>query len=71
MARSRQMGRWALLALLLLAQLLNGVYDEQTLSFLAVLWQRLLAASGLHHLAAAIPSACCGWCLPRPSGAWR
>ncbi|MBU6119376.1 hypothetical protein [Hymenobacter siberiensis] len=50
------MGRWALLALLLLllALLLIGAYDEQTFSFLTVLWQRLLAASSLHHLAAAM-----------------
>jgi hypothetical protein len=55
-ARSRQMERWALLALLLLllALLLIGAYDEQTFSFLTVLWQRLLAASSLHHLAAAM-----------------
>lgn len=40
--------------LLLLALLLIGVYDDQTLTFLTVLWQRLLVASGLHRLAAAL-----------------
>lgn len=42
------------MVLLLLALLLIGVYDDQTLTFLTVLWQRLLVASGLHHLAAAL-----------------
>ncbi|MGY3088044.1 putative membrane protein [Hymenobacter sp. UYAg731] len=53
-ARSRQAGRWALMALLLLALLLIGVYDEQALSLLTVTWKRLLAATGLHRLAAAM-----------------
>lgn len=52
--RARQPARSALVALLLLALLLIGVYDDQTLTFLTVLWQRLLAASGLHQLAAAL-----------------
>ena len=49
-----QPARIALLALLLLALLLIGVYDDQTLTFLTVLWQRVLDASGLHQLAAAL-----------------
>ncbi|GAB3876793.1 hypothetical protein GCM10028824_35210 [Hymenobacter segetis] len=52
--RSRPAGRRALVALLLLALLLIGVYDEQTLSFLTNMWQRLLAAIGLQHMAAAM-----------------
>ncbi|MDB5268244.1 MAG: hypothetical protein JWP58_1284 [Hymenobacter sp.] len=48
------MGRWALTALLLLALLLIGIYDGPTLTFLTVMWERLLAASGLHHIAAAM-----------------
>jgi hypothetical protein len=46
--------RWALVALLLLALLLIGVYDDQTLAFLTVTWQRLLAASGLDRMATAM-----------------
>jgi hypothetical protein len=44
----------ALAALLLLALLLIGVYDEQTLTFLTNVWQRLLAIMGLHDLATAL-----------------
>jgi hypothetical protein len=51
---SRPVGRWALLALLLLALLLIGVYDDQALTLLTEMWQWLLAATGLHRLAAAL-----------------
>lgn len=52
--RARQTARMALVVLLLLALLLIGGYDEQTLTFLTAMWQRLLDASGLHRLAAAV-----------------
>lgn len=52
--RARQMARIALIMLLVLALLLIGVYDEQALTFLTVMWQRLLDASGLHQMAAAM-----------------
>lgn len=42
------------MALLLLALLLIGVYDDQALALLTGLWQRALDASGLHRLAAAL-----------------
>ena len=54
MGPSWPVGRWALLVLLLLALLLIGVYDDQTLTWLTEMWQRLLAATGLHRLAAAM-----------------
>ena len=43
-----------MLVLLLLALLLIGVYDEQTLAFLTDMWQRMLAATGLNHRVAAM-----------------
>ena len=52
--RARQMARMALVVLLLLTLLLIGGYDEQALTFLTAMWQRLLDASGLHRLAAAV-----------------
>lgn len=52
-ARAWPARRWALLVLLLLALLLIGIYDEQTFAFLTLLWQRLLAATGMHRMAAA------------------
>lgn len=52
--RARQTARMALVVLLLLALLLIGGYDEQALTFLTTMWQRLLDASGLHRLAAAV-----------------
>ncbi|GAB2856570.1 XrtX-associated membrane protein [Hymenobacter ruber] len=52
--RSPQVGRWTLTALLLLALLLIGIYDDPALTFLTVMWERLLAAFGLHRLAAAM-----------------
>lgn len=52
--RARQTARITLVALLLLALLLIGLYNEQALTLLTVMWQRLLDASGLHRLAVAM-----------------
>lgn len=47
-------GRWGLVALLLLALLLLGFYQEPIVDFLTNVWQHFLAALGLQRQAAAL-----------------